>query len=72
MNGRGFRDFGGRCLKTYPDWFVKNQPRPSQGRKCFVTYNYFKKDAALLPAGLLGPVQWIVENEVTCEGSVNH
>ena len=68
----GFRDFGGRCLKTYPDWFVKNQPRPSQGRKCFVTYNYFKKDAALLPAGLLGPVQWIVENEVTCEGSVNH
>jgi hypothetical protein len=67
----GFRDFGGRCLKTYPDWFAKNQPRPSQGRKCFVTYNYFKKDAALLPAGLLGPVQWIVENEVMCEASAN-
>ena len=67
----GFRDFGGRCLKAYPDWFVKNQPRPSQGRKCFVTYNYFKKDAPLLPAGLLGPVQWIVENEVKCEGPAN-
>ena len=67
----GFRDFGGRCLKTYPDWFVKNQPRPSQGRKCFVTYNYFKKDAPLLPAGLLGPVQWIVENEVKCESPAN-
>jgi hypothetical protein len=61
----GFRDFGGRCLKTYPEWFVKNQPRPSQGRKCFVTYNYFKKDNPLFPAGLLGPVQVIVENEVS-------
>ena len=67
----GFRDFGGRCLKTYPDWFVKNQPRPSQDRKCFVTYNYFRKDAALLPGGLLGPVQLRVENEVKCEGSAN-
>lgn len=61
----GFRDFGGRCLKTYPEWFVKNQPRPSQGRKCFVTYNYFKKDNPLFPAGLLGPVQVIVENEIS-------
>jgi len=65
----GFRDFGGRCLKSYPDWFVKSQPRPSLGRKCFVTYNYFKKDAPLLPGGLLGPVQLRVENEVKCEGS---
>jgi hypothetical protein len=67
----GFRDFGGYCMKAYPDWFVKNQPRPSQGRKSFVTYNYFKKDAPLLPAGLLGPVQWIVENEVTCGGETS-
>jgi len=59
-----FRDFGGRRLKAYPDWFVKNQPRPASGRKCFVTYNYFKKDSALLPAGLLGPVRLIVEDEV--------
>jgi len=63
----GFRDFGGRCLKKYPEWFVKNQPRPSQGRKCFVTYNYFKKDNPLFPAGLLGPVQVIVENEVSAK-----
>ena len=64
----GFRDFGGYCMKAYPDWFVKNQPRPSQGRKSFVTYNYFKKDAPLLPGGLLGPIQLRVENEVKCEG----
>ncbi|MEI7899742.1 MAG: glycosyl hydrolase [bacterium] len=60
----GFRDFGGYCMKAYPDWFVKNQPRPSPGRKCFVTYNYFKKDTALFPAGLLGPVRLIIEDEV--------
>ena len=60
----GFRDFGGRCLKTYSNWFVKNQARPAPGRKCFVTYNYFKKDAKLFPAGLLGPVRLIVEEEV--------
>jgi hypothetical protein len=66
-----FRDFGGYAMKAYPDWFVKNQPRPSPGRKCFVTYNYFKKDTPLFPAGLLGPVQLIVENEVKCEGSTN-
>ena len=66
-----FRDFGGYAMKAYPDWFVKNQPRPSPGRKCFVTYNYFKKETPLFPAGLLGPVQWIVENEVKCEGPSN-
>jgi hypothetical protein len=56
-------------MKAYPDWFLKNQPRPSQGRKSFVTYNYFKKDAPLLPGGLLGPVQLRVENEVKSEGA---
>ena len=59
-----FRDFGGYALKAYPEWFVRKQPRPSPGRKCFVTYNYFKKDTPLFPAGLLGPVRLIVENEV--------
>ena len=46
----------GRPLVAYPDWFVKGQPRPSQGRKAFATWNYFTKDSPLLPAGLLGPV----------------
>ena len=46
----------GRPLMAYPDWFVKGQPRPSQGRKAFVTWNYFIKDSPLLPAGLFGPV----------------
>ena len=46
----------GEPLYEFPDWFLKGQPRPSQGRKCFVTYNYFTKDSPLLDAGLLGPV----------------
>ena len=46
----------GRPLVAYPDWFVKGQPRPSQGRKAFATWNYFTKDSPLLPAGLLCPV----------------
>jgi hypothetical protein len=46
----------GEPLYEFPDWFLKGQPRPSQGRKCFVTFNYFTKDSPLLDAGLLGPV----------------
>lgn len=44
-------------LKEFPDWFLKNQARPSKGRFCFTTWNYFKKDSPLIPSGLLGPVR---------------
>jgi hypothetical protein len=47
----------GRAMKTYPDWFIDNQPRPSQGRKTFNIWYYFRKDSPLQPAGLIGPVQ---------------
>ena len=30
--------------------------RPSKGRACFTDWNYFNKDAKLVPSGLLGPV----------------
>lgn len=46
----------GRFLKAFPDWFLKGQPRPSKGRYCFTTWNYFTKESPLLPAGLMGPV----------------
>ena len=46
----------GHAMKAYPDWFIKNQPRPEQNRKCFVTWYYHRKDTKLLPAGLVGPV----------------
>jgi hypothetical protein len=58
----GAGPFGGQ-LKSYPDWFVKNQPRPSQGRKTFTTWLYFTKDSPLQPAGLLGPVRLVTQAE---------
>jgi hypothetical protein len=44
-------------LRELPDWFLKGQPRPSTGRYCFTTWNYFRKDSPLVPSGLLGPVR---------------
>jgi hypothetical protein len=41
-------------LKEFPDWFLQGQPRPSQRRYCFATWNYATK--TLMPSGLLGPV----------------
>ncbi|MDR1497822.1 MAG: hypothetical protein LBS59_05345 [Puniceicoccales bacterium] len=47
----------GRAMKAYPDWFINNQPRPSQGRKTFNIWYYFRKNSPLQPAGLIGPVR---------------
>ena len=51
----------GKYIKKFPDWFLKKQPRPSKGRYCFTTWNYFTKDDPLVPSGLLGPVRVIKE-----------
>jgi hypothetical protein len=47
---------GGRYLKAFPEWFVKGLPRPTR-RRTFVTFDYFGRDARLVPSGLLGPVR---------------
>jgi len=46
----------GHFLKEFPDWFLNKQARPSKGRFCFTTWNYFDKNSPLIPSGLLGPV----------------
>ena len=51
----------GESLKEFPDWFINNKPRPSKGRYCFTTWNYFTKDSPLSKSGLLGPVSIILE-----------
>ena len=58
------RGENGRALKAYPDWFLKNQPRPSPKRKTFSIWYYYKKDSKLLPAGLIGPVKLIEHHAV--------
>lgn len=52
----------GRAMKSFPDWFVKHQPRPSQGRKTFLLWYYYRNDSALKPAGLAGPVNLVVRD----------
>lgn len=53
------RGGNGHMMKGYPDWFLKNQPRPSQGRKGFVVWYYHRPDSKLEPAGLIGPVKLV-------------
>ena len=47
----------GRAIKAFPDWFVRDEPRPSRDRKTFVIWSYFRKDSPLQPSGLVGPVE---------------
>ena len=50
-----------KYLKEFPDWFLKNQPRPSKGRYAFTTWNYFTKSSPLVSSGLIGPVTLVKE-----------
>ena len=59
------KDTVGSPLKAFPDWFINNQPRPSKGRKTFSTWQYYKKDSKLIPAGMVGPV--VLKREETVE-----
>ncbi|GAC1669845.1 MAG: hypothetical protein NVS9B4_25900 [Candidatus Acidiferrum sp.] len=52
----------GDYLKEFPDWFLKGEKRPSQGRFAFVTWNYFTKDSPLVSSGLIGPVRLAIES----------
>jgi hypothetical protein len=57
------RDELGRAMKSFPDWFVEDKPRPSAGRKSFILWYYYRADSRLKPAGLVGPVK-IVTREI--------
>jgi hypothetical protein len=46
----------------WPEWLQKGTPRTS-GRFTFATYRHFKKDAALLKSGLIGPVKILKEED---------
>jgi hypothetical protein len=49
-------------MKSFPDWFIKDQPRPSQERKAFLLWYYHRKDSKLNPAGMIGPVQLVFKS----------
>ncbi|MBV5283599.1 MAG: hypothetical protein JZU53_14355 [Paludibacter sp.] len=54
----------GHAMKAYPDWFLKNEKRPSQGRKAFTVWYYYRDNSPLQPAGLVGPVKLVSMGEV--------
>lgn len=53
----------GRALKSYPEWFLKNQPRPETNRLAFVNWFYHRPETPLILTGLLGPVQLVPRAE---------
>jgi hypothetical protein len=46
----------GSYLKAWPEWLVKNRPRPQPSRITFTTWKHWNANDPLLPSGLLGPV----------------
>jgi hypothetical protein len=46
----------GGNLTRWPEWLLRGEPRPSQGRITFTTWKHYAKDSVLLPSGLIGPV----------------
>ncbi len=56
------REQFGRAMKSFPNWFINNQPRPSTGRKGFLLWYYYRPDSNLKPAGLVGPVKITARN----------
>ena len=55
--------YKGQPIEALPGWLLRSTPRPSSGRRTFCTWNFVKKDQALLPSGLLGPVSIISTSE---------
>lgn len=49
-------EWNGMPIKSWPDWFVKHQPRPVKARLTFTTWHHYEKGSPLLDSGLHGPV----------------
>jgi hypothetical protein len=43
-------------IEQLPDWYVKGQPKPNDGRVTFTTWKQYRKDSPLIQSGLVGPV----------------
>jgi hypothetical protein len=60
-NDAEFGNKGG--ILRWPEWLVKDLPRPATGRFSFSTWRHFSADAALLPSGLRGPVKILLSGQ---------
>ena len=50
---------------TMPEWYTNNEPRPKGKRTTFTTAPFYKVNDALMPSGLLGPVQLHFSKTIT-------
>ena len=48
---------GGGMLKSWPKGLLNKKTPRTSGRRTFSTYKHWNGNEALLPSGLLGPVQ---------------
>lgn len=53
----------GTGLNRWPDWFLKQEPRPTE-RRAFASWKFYHKDSPLAPSGLLGPVRIAAAQEM--------
>lgn len=53
-------EWRGPALAKWPEWLLAGTPRPETGRVTFTTWKHWRRDSALLPSGLLGPVRVLV------------
>ena len=53
-------------LKRWPDWLDQDGPSPT-GRFTFTSWRLWKKDAALQPSGLIGPVRLVSAAACVCD-----
>ncbi|MBB1283768.1 glycosyl hydrolase family 43 [Flavisolibacter sp. BT320] len=62
LAGSGFQSVIGNSILQLPEWFVKGEPKPNNGRIGFATWKHYTANDPLLESGLIGPVQlWIGE-----------
>jgi hypothetical protein len=60
VNGRWL----GGGIPAWPEWLFTGQPRPEARRQTFAAWKHWKPDDALLPSGLLGPVNLLEPEKV--------
>ncbi|MBK7257797.1 MAG: glycosyl hydrolase [Ignavibacteriae bacterium] len=50
-------------IVRWPEWLTSGGARPSTGRAAFASWRHFTASTPLLPSGLLGPVQLMMQGE---------
>ncbi|MGI4736606.1 MAG: glycosyl hydrolase [Janthinobacterium lividum] len=62
--GGGLSSLINGAIQKLPDWYQQGRPKPDDGRVTFTPWKHFTKDAPLLEAGLIGPVQLLSAAQV--------